>query len=206
MIGIVGSWAASGAAGTGGDTGAAGAGATGVCGGGSFFGLHPNTNATAITETQDHLISDLNNNLLLRVFIALYPSIESRETFSSGNQLFHREPRAAAASKSITIDIRPSGQSSKRYRANSINGAAVQANFTFVQMAGCTPIFDFAQNRLLLSASRCCFMPFMDEPRFLDRRLPPQQFPPVLDVSWVWERFSLPFPTPPDRRGCIRRF
>ena len=31
-------------------------------------------------------------------------------------------------------------------------------------------------------ASRCCFIPFMDEPRFLDRGLAPHQFTPMLGV------------------------
>jgi hypothetical protein len=37
-------------------------------------------------------------------------------------------------------------------------------------------------------ASRCCFIPFMDEPRFFDRGLAPHQFTPMLGVHHAVER------------------
>jgi hypothetical protein len=36
-------------------------------------------------------------------------------------------------------------------------------------------------------ASRCCFIPFMDEPRFSDRGLAPHQFTPMLGVHHAVE-------------------
>jgi hypothetical protein len=40
-------------------------------------------------------------------------------------------------------------------------------------------------------ASRCCFIPFMDEPRFFDRGLAPHQFTPMLGVHHPLQRTAL---------------
>ena len=40
-------------------------------------------------------------------------------------------------------------------------------------------------------ASRCCFIPFLAEPRFFDRGLAPHQFTPMLGVHHELQRTAL---------------